>query len=69
MSVVRLPRLAAANALHHDESQETDADRPATEEEINRITGESDRWIPSLDEWVLMLAIMVLLVAFDRLLR
>ena len=69
MRSLRTFRLASAHAVRQDEFQEAGVDRPATEDEINQITGESDRWMPSLEEWILFLVIFVLVVVADSMMR
>ncbi len=56
-------------AEYDDESAMPQSDAPATEEEINQLTGETGRWMPSVDEWVLMAAIAGLVLIVEALMR
>lgn len=51
--------LAFRPALREEDAPE--ADTPATEDEIRRLTGESEHWLPPLEEWVLLAAIAALI--------
>lgn len=53
---------ALAFRLAPREEEVPEVDTPATEDEIRRITGESEHWLPPLEEWVLLAAITGLIL-------
>lgn len=63
MNAHRLAHLSFMTNLRHERQDDSDAERPATEEEINRITGESDQWAPSAAEWTLLIGISAVALA------
>lgn len=51
---------ALAFRLPREDETAPETDTPATEDEIRRITGESEHWLPPMEEWVLLAAITAL---------
>jgi len=46
-----------SRVYHQDEPSDSQTNQPTTEDQINRLTGESDRWAPSLFDFVIIMGI------------
>ena len=46
---------ARAGVFCQERQDDSDGTRPATDAEINQLTGERDRWLPPAEEWLIFI--------------